>query len=37
MNDNDLCHVSEILDLIFFADDTNIFYSHRTRIHLHRL
>ena len=25
----DLCQVSNILDMIFFADDTNIFYSHK--------
>ena len=26
---NDLCQVSNILDMILFADDTNIFYSHK--------
>ena len=26
---NDLCQVSNILDMILFADDTNIFYSHQ--------
>ena len=25
---NDLCSVSKVLELILFADDTNIFYSH---------
>ena len=25
---NDLCNVSNVLELILFADDTNIFYSH---------
>ena len=25
---NDLCRVSNVLELILFADDTNIFYSH---------
>ena len=25
---NDLCNVSKVLELILFADDTNIFYSH---------
>ena len=24
----DLCNVSKVLELILFADDTNIFYSH---------
>ena len=26
---NDLCDVSKILDFILFADDTNIFFSHK--------
>ena len=26
---NDLCQVTNILDVILFADDTNIFYSHK--------
>ena len=26
---NDLCQVSNVLDVILFADDTNIFYSHK--------
>ena len=26
---NDLCNVSEVLDVILFADDTNIFLSHK--------
>ena len=26
---NDLCNVSKALDLILFADDTNIFFSHK--------
>ena len=26
---NDLCKVSKVLDMILFADDTNIFYSHK--------
>lgn len=26
---NDLCKVSKVLDMILFADDTNIFYSHQ--------
>ena len=25
---NDLCNVSKVLEMILFADDTNIFYSH---------
>ena len=25
---NDLCNVSKVLELILFADDTNIVYSH---------
>ena len=25
---NDLCNVSKVLELILFADDSNIFYSH---------
>ena len=25
---NELCSVSKVLELILFADDTNIFYSH---------
>ena len=25
---NDLCNVSKVLELILFADDTNIFYLH---------
>ena len=25
---NDLCNVSKVLELILFADDNNIFYSH---------
>ena len=25
---NDLCSVSKVLELILFADDTNMFYSH---------
>ena len=25
---NDVCNVSKVLELILFADDTNIFYSH---------
>jgi hypothetical protein len=31
---NDLCNVSNILDLILFADDTNVFYSHKDKSHL---
>ena len=26
---NDLCNVSKVLDFILFADDTNIFFSHK--------
>ena len=26
---NDLCKVSKVLDMILFAEDTNIFYSHK--------
>ena len=26
---NDLCEISNILELIMFADDTNLFYSHK--------
>ena len=26
---NDLCNVSKTIELILFADDTNIFYSHK--------
>ena len=25
---NDICNVSNILDFILYADDTNIFYKH---------
>jgi hypothetical protein len=25
---NDICNVSEVVNLIIFADDTNIFFSH---------
>ena len=31
---NDLCNVSKVLELILFADDTNIFYSHADASHL---
>ena len=31
---NDLCNVSNILDIILFADDTNIFFSHRDQNYL---
>ena len=31
---DDIVHVSRILDLILFADDTNIFLSHKDPIHL---
>ena len=31
---NDLCNVSKVLELILFADDTNIFYSHTDASHL---
>ena len=31
---NALCNVSKILELILFADDTNIFYSHENIFHL---
>ena len=26
---NDMCDVSKVLDFILFADDTNIFFSHK--------
>ena len=26
---NDLCNVSKVVDFILFADDTNIFFSHK--------
>ena len=26
---NDICNVSQILEFILFADDTNVFYSHQ--------
>ena len=26
---NDICNVSQILEVILFADDTNVFYSHQ--------
>ena len=26
---NDICNVSKVLDFILFADDTNIFFSHK--------
>ena len=29
---NDLCNVSKVLDFILFADDTNIFFSHKDPI-----
>ena len=28
---NDLCNVSQVLDFILFADDTNIFFSNKDR------
>ena len=28
---NDLCNVSQVLDFILFADDTNIFFSHKDK------
>ena len=31
---NDLCDESKVLDLILFAEDTNIFYSHRINVDL---
>ena len=31
---NDLCNVSKFLELILFADDTNIFYSHNDASYL---
>ena len=31
---NDLCNVSDILDIILFADDTNIFFSHTDQNYL---
>ena len=31
---NDLCNVSKVLDFILFADDTNIFFSHRNEDYL---
>ena len=31
---NDIVHVSRIIELILFADDTNIFLSHKDPIHL---
>ena len=31
---NDLCNVSKVLDFILFADDTNIFFSHKDPIFL---
>ena len=31
---NDLCDVSKALDFILFADDTNIFYSHKDQNYL---
>ena len=33
---NDLCNVSNIFDLILFADDNNISYSHKDNSHLTR-
>jgi hypothetical protein len=29
---NDIIHVSKILDFILFADDTNIFFSHKNQL-----
>ena len=26
---NDICHTSNILNMIVFADDTTVFYSHK--------
>ena len=34
---NDLCNVSKVLDFILFADDTNIFFSHKDPIFLMEL
>ena len=34
---NDLCNVSKALDFILFADDTNIFFSHKDPIFLMEL
>lgn len=31
---NDISYVSNVLDLILFADDTNLFYSHKDLSHL---
>ena len=25
---NDICHLSNLYDLVLFADDTNLFFSH---------
>ena len=33
---NDLCNVSNIFDLILFADDNNVSYSHKDNSHLTR-
>ena len=34
---NDLCNVSKELELILFAGDTNIFYSHSDSIYLREI
>ena len=34
---NDIIHVSKILDLILFADDTNLFFSHKDPIQLTKI
>ena len=34
---NDLCNVSKVLDFILFADDTNIFFSHKDPTFLMKL
>ena len=26
---NDICNVSQLIDIVLFADDTNIFFSHK--------
>ena len=31
---NDICNVSKVLDFILFADDTNIFFSHKDELFL---
>ena len=31
---NDICNVSKVLDFILFADDTNIFFSHKDKLFL---